>query len=57
MYSDGPGYEHLDDNGIVSIVSKSSDDDEQHDEGDLEGPRKSSIFHSDAMSKIDDILE
>ena len=34
MCSDGPGYEHLDDNRIVSIVSKSSDDDKQHDEGE-----------------------
>ena len=57
MCSDGPGYEHLDDNGIVSIVSKSGDDDKQHDEGDLAEPPKSSISHSDAMSKIDDILE
>lgn len=33
MCCDGPEYEHLDDNEIVSIVSKSGDDDKQHDEG------------------------
>ena len=59
MCCDGPEYEHLDDNEIVSIVSKSGDDDKQHDEGKDISKKipKSSISHSDAMSKIDDMLE
>ena len=59
MSCDGPGYEHLDDQGIVSLISgdcEKQTDEEVEDDNDDQHTSKCPFTHSEAMQKVDDVL-
>ena len=47
---DGPGYEHMDDQGIVALVSTDHDQDEE-DEDEPSEIVKSPVSHAEATGK------
>ena len=52
MSCDGPGYEHLDDRGIVSLISGDNEkqtDEEVEDDDDNQHAPKFPLTHSEAM--------
>lgn len=58
MRNDGPGYEHMDEQGIVALVSRENelDVDNEEEEDEVSQSSKCSISHAEAMSKMDDYL-
>ena len=58
MRNDGPGYEHMDEQGIVALVSRENelDVDNKEEEDQVSQSSKCSISHAEAMSKMDDYL-
>ena len=58
MRSDGPGYEHMDEQGIVALISRENelDVDEEEEEDEVSLSSQCSISHSEAMSKMNDYL-
>ena len=58
MRNDDPGYEHMDEKGIVALVSWENelDVDNEEEEDEVSQSSKCSISHAEAMSKMDDYL-
>ena len=57
MSSDGPGYEHMDEQGIVALVSPGDEAHEEEDDDDeLPETVRCPISHAEAMEKIGDVL-
>ena len=59
MSCDGPGYEHMDEQGIVALVT--GDNEKEADEGvedeiDVSQPSKCPFSHAEAIQKMDDYL-
>ena len=59
MSCDGPGYEHMDEQGIVALIT--GDNEKEADEGvedeiDVSQPSKCPFSHAEAMPKMDDYL-
>ena len=57
MSCDGPGYEHLDDHCIVSLVFgdyEKETNENVEDDNDVQHTQKCRFTHSEAMEKIDD---
>ena len=52
MYSDGPGYVHMDEKGIVALGSTNHGQDEDEPSKIVKCP----VYHAEATEKIDDVL-
>ena len=56
---DGPGYEHMDEQGIVALIygdNEKEADEEVEDENDVPQSSKCPFSHGEAMQKMDDYL-
>ena len=59
MSCDGPGYEHMDEQGIVALITgdnKKEADESVEDEIGVSQPSKCPFSHAEAMQKMDDYL-
>ena len=61
MSCDGPGYEHMDEQGIVALISgdneeEGDENEEVEDEHDVPQSSKCPFSHAEAMQKMDDYL-
>ena len=59
MSCDGPGYEHMDEQGIVALITgdnKKEADEAVEDEIGVSQPSKCPFSHAEAMQKMDDYL-
>ena len=59
MSCDGPGYEHMDEQGIVALITGDNEKEADESVGDEIGvsqPSKCPFFHAEAMQKINDYL-
>ena len=59
MRNDGPGYEHMDEQGIVALVSRENelDVDNKEEEDEVSQSSKCSISHAEAIRKMNDYLK
>ena len=59
MSCDGSGYEHMDEQGIIALISGDNEkeaDEEVEDENYVPQPSKCPFSHGEAMQKMDDYL-
>ena len=58
MCCDGPGYEHMDQQGIVALISGDDEKDGNEDEEEIEDPQlsKCPITHGETMNSMDNYL-
>ena len=58
MCCDGPGYEHMDEQGIVELISGDDEKDSNEEEDEIEDPQSSKcpITHGEAMNSMDKYL-
>ena len=55
---DGPGYEHMDEQGIVALISGDDENNSNEEEEEIEDPQSSKcpITHGEAMNSMDNYL-